>query len=54
MKWLGKGWTGYSGNGTSVTVNGARICNVDTKTVLLRLGLVQRDAQGCWHATQDG
>lgn len=40
MMWLGKGWTSEPGAGTSIHVNGSRICNVDTLKALERMGLV--------------
>ncbi len=54
MKWIGKGWTACPGIGSSITVNGSRICNVDTMIVLQRMGLVQKDAQGYWSSTESG
>lgn len=60
MKWLGKGWTSEPGAGTSIHVNGSRICNVDTLKALERLGLVEqrstngRKLVGEWQATQAG
>lgn len=60
MKWLGKGWTSEPGAGTSIHVNGSRICNVDTLMALERMGLVEqrlhggRKLVGEWQATQAG
>lgn len=60
MAWLGKGWTSEPGGGTSIHVNGSRICNVDTLKALERLGLVEQRARdgrklvGQWQATQAG
>ena len=38
----------------SVNINGQRVCNVDTMTVLERLGLVERDTRWTWKATSAG
>lgn len=54
MKWLGKGWSSEPGAGCAVMVNGKRICNIDTMTVLHKLGLVEPKAHGCWSATEAG
>lgn len=44
-----------SGTGSlSVNINGQRVCNVDTMTVLERLGLVERDTRWTWKATAAG
>lgn len=46
--------------GTSIHVNGSRICNVDTLKALERLGLVEQSSHGRrklvgeWQATQAG
>lgn len=54
MKWLGKGWCTSPGPGSSVMVNGKRICNTDTMLALYRQGLATKDNQGCWAATPSG
>lgn len=54
MKWLGQGWTAYPAGGSALRVNGDRICNVDTMTVLERMGLVRKDKDNCWDATPSG
>lgn len=60
MMWLGKGWTSEPGAGTSIHVNGSRICNVDTLKALERMGLVEqrshsgRQLVGEWQATLAG
>lgn len=54
MKWVGHGWSTEPGPGSAVMVNGKRICNVDTMMALRRVGLVTKDALGCWTATADG
>lgn len=54
MGWLGKGWRTIPGSGSAVMVNGKRICNTDTMMALYRAGLVSKDDQGCWSATESG
>lgn len=54
LQWIGKGWSGYRGAGTTVHVNGKRICNIDTMTALQREGLVEQDENGTWKATPRG
>lgn len=54
MKWLGHGWIAYPAGGSAVTVNGQRLCNVDTLMALSRLGLVTQDDDRCWAATEAG
>ena len=54
MKWLGHGWKTELGAGSSVMVNGQRICNTDTMMALYRLGHVSKDANECWTATPSG
>lgn len=54
MKWIGKGWTTEPGPGSTVYVNGSRICNTDTMMTLYRAGLAEKDGRGCWSATPAG
>ena len=54
MSWLGKGWTGRPAYGSVIEVNGQRICNVDTMMALQRMGLVEKDKDGQWAATENG
>lgn len=54
MKWLGYGWKTEPGPGSSIMVNGQRICNIDTMMALYRLGQVSKDANECWAATPSG
>lgn len=54
MKWVGKGWRTEPGPGSTVYVNGKRICNTDTMMTLSRLNLVEKDDIGCWSATPQG
>jgi hypothetical protein len=35
-------------------INGKRVCNLDTMTVLERKGLVERDGAYYWRATEKG
>jgi len=54
MKWLGKGWEAQPGAGSSLLVNGQRICNTDTMMALYRQGLAAQDDKRCWRATESG
>ena len=54
LKWIGKGWRTAPGAGSSVMVNGKRICNTDTMMALYRAGLASKDELGCWSATASG
>lgn len=54
MKWLGNGWRTEPGPGSTVIVNGARVCNTDTMTALQRAGLVSQDSDRRWSATDAG
>lgn len=55
MLWLSQGWSARVSHGSAVEINGKRICNVDTMTALVRLGLVERDSQPpYWMATAEG
>lgn len=55
MHMLSQGWPARVSHGSAVEVNGERICNVDTMTVLVRLGLVERESQApYWVATAEG
>jgi len=54
MSFLGNRWTAYSGGGASITINGSRMCNVDTMTSLARHGLVEVGPDRSWNATEKG
>lgn len=54
MTWLGKGWEAQPGAGSTLLVNGQRVCNIDTMISLFRQGLVIQDNQRCWRATESG
>ena len=55
MDWLSQGWGARVSSGAAVEVNGERICNVDTMTVLVRLGLAERKSRPpYWMATAAG
>lgn len=42
MEWLCGGWTAEVAAGSSVHINGSRVCNLDTMEALIRRGLVVR------------
>lgn len=54
LKLLGHGWQTQPGAGSSILVNGQRVCNIDTMMTLFRLGLAENDADGCWSVTATG
>lgn len=59
MKWLGHGWYSEQGTGSTVMVNGQRLCSSRTLHSLQKKGLVeQADRNGKpasqWRATQAG
>lgn len=55
MHWLSQGWGARVSSGSAVEVNGERICNVDTMTSLVRMGLAERETRApYWMATAEG
>lgn len=55
MLWLSQGWGARVSHGNAVEINGQRVCNVDTMTVLSRMGLVERESRPpYWMATAAG
>lgn len=54
MGWLSQSWATQPGPGTTVHVNGQRLCTSDTMMALYRAGFATRDHDGCWRATQAG
>lgn len=55
MVWLSQGWGARVSHGNAVEINGERICNVDTMTALVRLGLAERESRPpYWMATAEG
>lgn len=54
MRWLSHGWQAYPHAGSTITINGKRVCNVDTMLALYRTGFASRDNQGLWQATPAG
>ena len=52
MRWAKGGWTLYTEYGSTVTVNGQRICNLDTILALVRMGLIEQVEQWGWRATE--
>lgn len=54
MRWMSQGWSAEPGAGSTVMINGSRICNVDTMQALYREGFVTRDRHGSWRATGAG
>ena len=55
MLWLSQGWGARVSHGAAVEINGQRVCNVDTMSSLVRLGLVERETCApYWIATEEG
>lgn len=55
MELLSQGWGARVSCGASVEINGERVCNVDTMTVLVRMGLAERETRApYWMATAEG
>lgn len=54
MKWLGQGWITEPVHGSTVMVNGQRICSIATLKALERAGYVESDANHCWKVTAAG
>jgi hypothetical protein len=54
MPMMSRKWTAHQQHGCAVYINGKRVCNIDTMTVLERLGLVERDTRWTWRATTAG
>lgn len=54
MRWLSQGWIAQSGGGSTVHINGERVCNTDTMMALYRAGFVTRIDNICWQATPAG
>lgn len=54
MGWMSKGWPATMNNGNSIDINGKRVCNIDTITALINAGLVEKDGQWSWKATEEG
>lgn len=54
MDWLSKGWIAYVSAGSSIYINGQRVCNIDTMTVLERKGLIYKFDRWSWKATEAG
>lgn len=54
MDWISRGWGARASHGSAVEINGQRVCNVDTMAALSRHGLVVREENGYWRATDAG
>jgi len=54
MQLMSRRWSAQQPYGGAVHINGKRVCNVDTMTVLERHGLIERDTRWTWRATQAG
>lgn len=48
MKWINGGWELRQSHGMAFEVNGKHVCNLDTVTVLERLGLIRKTSQWTW------
>lgn len=54
MAYVGRGWSARVSHGSAIEVNGKRVCNLSTIMVLHRKGLVAKDQNGLWIATESG
>lgn len=54
MQIMSHKWSVVQQNGCAVYINGQRICNIDTMTVLERHGLIEKADRWTWRATQAG
>lgn len=54
MQLMSRRWPAEQSHGCAVHINGRRVCNIDTMTVLERHGLIERDTRWTWRATQAG
>lgn len=54
MRWMSRGCEAHPGSGSTLNINGQRVCNIDTMTVLRRAGFVEQDRKGIWRATASG
>lgn len=54
MRWMSKRWSAEIVQSNSIHINGKRVCNIDTMTVLVRRGLIAKDSQWTWKATAAG
>lgn len=54
MHLMSKGWPATMNGRNSIQINGERVCNIDTITVLIRAGLVEEDGKWQWKATTAG
>lgn len=54
LKILASGAIARPANGSALVAEGTRICTLHTMNVLLRNGLANKDARGCWSITPEG
>lgn len=54
MALMSRRWPANQSGSRAVHINGTRVCNTDTMTVLERNGLVEKDTRWTWKATAAG
>ena len=54
MKSLAYGWTTERRHGSTIYVNGKKVCNTDTMMALQRAGFVEQVSNFEWKATEAG
>lgn len=54
MRWMSKRWSAEMAHTNAIHINGKRVCNIDTMTVLMKRGLIVKDTQWTWKATDAG
>jgi hypothetical protein len=54
MRLMSKKWIAHQAHGSTVQINGIRVCNIDTMGALKRKGLVESESLRSWKATNIG
>lgn len=54
MVLMSRRWSAHVSTSGRIEINGKGVCNMDTMTVLERLGLVEKDTRWTWKATEAG
>ncbi|WP_321967060.1 hypothetical protein [Burkholderia cepacia] len=54
MRLMSRGLEAQPGSGSTITIDGQRVCNIDTMMALNRAGFVEQGEHGRWRATVPG
>lgn len=54
MPLMSRRWPASVAGSGAIHINGERVCNIATMTVLERFGLVEKDTRWTWKATPEG